>query len=186
MCSCSGNCDCANVITYSKGEKGDPGSAGPTGATGATGATGPAGDSGIANIEVVTAATRTILEADSGTLFVLDRAAGIAMTVPSDPADATWYEFEVKTDVTASSYSITLTNGSGTELLSGFIYGKKSATADERFLPDLVNDVVISMNGTTTGGTRGTSFRIVYDKPNVRWYTSGYFYGSGTLATPFS
>lgn len=168
MCS---NCGCTSSVNYSAGEKGD---------------TGAAGSSGVANIELLTAATKTITQADTGTLYILDRAAGIAMTVPSDPNDATWYEFEVKTDVTSNAYSITLTNGSGTELLAGFLFGKKASTADERFLPDLTNDVVISMSGTTTGGLRGTSFRMVYDKPNVRWYVSGQFYGSGTLATPFS
>lgn len=173
MCQCN-NCNCADAVSYQKGEKGDPGAAGAD------------GSSGVGDIELLTGATKTVASTDSGTLYILDRADGIAITIPSDPADAFWVEFEVKTDVTSNSYSITLTNGSGTELLAGFLFGKKASTADERFLPDLSNDVIISMNGSTTGGLRGTAFRMVYDKPNVRWYVSGQFYGSGSLATPFS
>ena len=60
----------------------------------------------------------------------------------------------------------------------------KLPTADI-FAPDVTDDLVISMNGTTTGGVIGTYIRATAISA-TRWFIQGTLSGSGTATTPFS
>ena len=164
---------CGCNITLSVGEKGDTGATGATGATGSAGATGATGETGLGTLGIIdgTTATVALLEADTGSTLYFERATGVVVTLPDSPAEGTNYTFEVLTDVTSNAYTIN-TGGFGLDVIEGYLYGKKAATADELFLA--TTDAQISMNGTTSGGTKGTSFTLVHDGVST-WNVSGSF-----------
>ena len=160
-----GNCStCGSAIVIPVGEKGDSGSS-------------------IAGVITVATASYTLDPAQTGSLVVLDRAAGSDVTLPTDPATGTYYTFTVATDVTSNDYSVNL--GSAGENFEGYLFGMKAATAPELFTPSALGTSILSMNGSTTGGLVGTQFSVVYTETNV-WTLSGNFYGTGALANPVS
>lgn len=173
MCNCS---SCLNNINFSQGEKGDPG---------ATGATGPTGDTGgqIETTIVANTGTLALTEAQSGSKVIFDRAAGVIVTLPDTPADGTNYTFMTKTDLSSNNYVINA-GDDGLDSMFGYVYAKKSGTADEIF--QTATATAITLNGTTTGGDVGTNIKTSYDATNNRWYVSGSTQGSGALGTPFS
>lgn len=175
MCDC-GNCTCSNSVTYSRGEKGD---------SGATGATGPSGATGgqIETTIVANTGTVALTEGQTGSKVIFDRASGSIVTLPNTPADGTNYIFETKTDLTSNNYVIN-TGGLGLDAFNGFVWAKKGGAADEIF--NTATGTAITMNGTTTGGDRGTQIKTSYSSSENIWYVSGYTSGSGALITPFS
>lgn len=158
---------CSNEIVIPTGEKGDQGLPGASSAV------------------VVATATYAPTVDISGSSVTLNRAAGIVVTLPEDPAVGTFYDFNVMTSVTSNAYTL---NTSGDDVFLGSVYGNKASTAPELFSANAaLSDTVMSMNGTTTGGLIGTSFRVQYiDATNNIWFVTGLTYGSGSLATPFS
>ena len=155
---------CSSSIVIPEGEKGDPGSS-------------------SAGVIDVTSASYTLDASQTGSTVLLDRAAGSDITLPTTPVVGTYYDFVVTTSVTSNDYSVNL--GSAGENFNGFLYGDKAATASELFTPSALGTSMISMNGTTTGGLVGTEFTVMYTSANY-WTVTGNFYGSGSLATPFS
>jgi len=167
MCSCSGNCNCNIELTV--GPKGDPGVDGADGQP-------------FIDVIPATSATLDLTEAQSGGRIMLDRAAGVVVTLPSSPAGGTNFTFEISTSVTSNAYTIN-TNGAGLDAIEGYLYMKKDATADAIFIAS--TDTQISMNGTTSGGLIGTTFTLIHDGVST-WDTSGFTRGSGVVITPFS
>lgn len=170
MCTCS---KCLSEISYGIGEKGDAGATGPAGATGGT------------TQETIIANTGTValLEAQTGAKVVFDRASGVIATLPSTPADGTNFTFITKTDLSSNNYQIDA-GTAGLDVMNGYLFAKKAATADEIF--NTATATHITMNGTTTGGDRGTEVKVSYSSAENIWYVTGHFYGSGALTSPFS
>lgn len=181
MCSCE---DCNCNITLSVGEKGDTGATGATGAAGANGTNGATGGQ-VQDTIIANTGTVTLTEGQTGGKVILDRASGSIITLPDTPADGTNYEFITKTDLSSNNYQID-TGVSGLDTFSGFVFAKKAATADEIFSANGGLYTSITMNGTTSGGDLGTNIKVSYSETENKWYTSGYYYGSGVLVTPFS
>lgn len=175
MCNCS---SCLNDINFGIGEKGDKGDTGPAGTNGTNGTNATGTLTPVVDVVTVNVA---LTAADTGKLILFDRPDGITVTLPDTPPDGTYYTFEIKDPLTVLPYVINTTAG---DLLAGFVYMKKAATADAIFSP-VAPSTQISMNGTTTGGQIGTSFRLTFDGIDT-WWVSGYIYGSGAVATPFS
>lgn len=131
----------------------------------------------------VTAATKILTAADFGKTVVLDRAAGIAVTLPAASGSGGRYRFFVKTTVTSNSNTIKVANASdvmqgtcvvlqdGGDTMVGFEAG---STAD-----------TITGNGTTTGGLRGDVWDLEDAGQNL-WLVRGQIAATGTEATPFS
>jgi len=171
MCVCQ-NCGCE--ITVQVGEKGD---------TGATGATGPAGPSGgLPDVLIGTTANITLSADDTGGILYPNRSEGIVYTLPDQPAAGTNYTIEPKATAGAGPYVINA-GVAGLDVIDGFVYMKVAGAPEVQYLA--TNATQISMNGTTTGGIIGTSFKLVYDGVDT-WQVSGYMFGSGAIATPFS
>ena len=130
---------------------------------------------------VVTAAT---LAAQPGNEYALNLAATQAVTVPS-PNKGDVIKFSIGITATANK-TITVASGS---LLEGYAYlfDTAEATANTRsyFAPDVTNDRVITMNGTTTGGTIGGIIELV-GVSSTRWRVRAILTATGTAATPFS
>lgn len=134
-------------------------------------------------ITTVTDATVTLDDdAHAGHRIVLDRAAGIVVTLPEATGSGVQFELFVKTTVTSNAYDVrcpasseffghaTLHQDAGNTLVS-------FDAAD--------NDDEISMNGTTTGGLRGARIMLT-DLYSGHWHAEVYSAATGTEATPFT
>lgn len=60
-----------------------------------------------------------------------------------------------------------------------------TANTGTYFTPDESNDLIITMNGSTTGGKKGTVITVTAITA-TGWFVEGLVFGDGTLATPFS
>lgn len=127
-----------------------------------------------------------LTEAQSGRLLLGDDAAGLDFTLPALAATqiGTYYEILVTTSVTSNSLRFTAQAG---DLLRGgvFIVDFNTANTGTYFTPDESDDLVFSMNGTTTGGKKGTRVRLTAITA-TGWFIDGLVFGDGTLATPFA
>lgn len=129
-------------------------------------------------------ATRTLSVDETGSTVVLDRAAGIVLTLPL-AVPGLVYDFVVTTSVTSNAYKVI--TGAGTELLVGALASVDTDTSDAMagFSGNGSTHVAVSMNGTTTGGLIGTKFRFTCLSA-TRWVVEGTNRGSGTVTTPFA
>lgn len=122
---------------------------------------------------------KTLGKNDSGSLFVLNSADGIAVTLPA-VSRGLYYDFVVRTAVTASDKYEILTQTA--DKLRGVLVNSKNDTASKAFVATASDK--IDMNGSTTGGLVGTHFRIAAD--DAVWNVSGLNVSSGSEATPFA
>lgn len=132
-------------------------------------------------------ATPVVLtEAQSGSVILVDDAAGLDFTLPAVAAAqvGTWYRFLVTTTITSNNFRVTAASG---DLLRGGIWMVDFDTANtgSYFTPDESNDLIMTMNGSTTGGKKGTVVDF-YAIHATGWFVSGTVFGDGSLATPFS
>jgi hypothetical protein len=128
----------------------------------------------------VTGATLAPTAAQTGSVFTLNRAAGITITLPV-PAVGLIYRFMVETANTGTLKWIT---DAGTTLLAGAIV---SATTTASIFNSVVatSNIAVTMNGTTTGGLVGTDLTFVCLTATL-WQVSGTNFTSSTTATPFA
>jgi len=131
------------------------------------------------NAVVAITAETTLTYADHvGRIIEINDADG-AVTLPtitSDTIGAT-YKFIVGTDSTDLDVKT-----DGTDKFVGSLAVTGSTT--KAFAPGATNDV-ISMNGTTTGGDRGSIIEVTAIA-TAEYMVSGSLVGSGSVATPFA
>lgn len=137
-----------------------------------------------ANVISGSGATVTLTAAQSGSVALFDRAAGIVYTLPS-PAVGLYYDFLILTTITSNAAKV-ITN-TGTVLLIGSLVNVDTDTSNAvaAWTGDGSTHVSVSMNGTTTGGILGSFMRFTCIS-TTRWMVSGIIQGSGTVATPFA
>ena len=132
----------------------------------------------------VTGSTVSITSAThAGAMVILDRAAGIAVTLPAATGSGAVFKFYVKTAVTSNSTTIKVANSSDT--MNGWV--STATTTAGAGLQEAAGgtDDTITMNGTTTGGLAGSYVEAIDIAANV-WNVFGALTGSGTLATSLS
>lgn len=138
-------------------------------------------------VESITGATDTWTTDDSGTLFLLNKADGIDITLPSLTADdvGTWYEVFVQTALTSDTITITAQSG---DLLAGKVlnYDTDTSNATAWYAPDGSDDLIITLNQTTTGGGVGGDHLRLVATSATQWLVTGVVYATGVVATPFS
>ena len=127
-------------------------------------------------------ATVTLTAAQSGSMVLFDRAAGIIFTLPA-PVVGLWFEFIVVTTVTSNNHKII--TDTGTTLLIGPLDVQKGDTTVLNTNGNGSTHISVLMNGTTTGGIQGTSI-VLTCVSSTLWEVNGTVIGSGTLATPYS
>lgn len=129
-------------------------------------------------------ATRTLNANESGSIVALDRAAGIVVTLPA-PKVGAFYDFVATTSVTSNAYKII--TDAGTTFLIGSLVNVDTDTSNAvaAWTADGSTHVAVNMNGTTTGGLRGTRMRLTCVS-STQWVVDGVDHGSGTVATPFA
>ena len=149
----------------------------------------------VKDVESLTAATKTVTSADSGTVYLINRAAGVVVTLPTAAAGL-YYKFIIGTTITSNAFAI---NGATANDIyaasSNVLLWDKDAPATvsaKQFYADGSNDDVMSMNGGTTGGFIGTELHLYgiatggQGSATAVWHLSGVSYADGTLATPFA
>lgn len=131
-------------------------------------------------------ATVTLTAAQTDSVILMDRAAGIIFTLPAATAalKGTSYKFVVKTSVTSNNYSVV--GASNADLFYGGV-ALTNTTAGNAISagPNGSSNYQCTMNGTTTGGLKGTVITATCLGLNA-WLIDGIVSGSGTLATPFA
>ena len=125
----------------------------------------------------------TMTSAMSGSIMLLD-GAGVDYTLPAIGAGDIGMEFWFAVTVTATDQTIT---AGAADLLTGGVMCMSTAAGVENdaFSPDVTDDLIITMNGTTQGGIIGSTWHLIAISA-TRWYCDGTTIGSGTLVTPFS
>ena len=149
----------------------------------------------VKDVESLTAATKSLTAADSGTVYLINRAAGVAITLPV-AASGIYYKFIIGTTITSNAFS--LTGASAVDIFaasSNVLLWDKDApgtVSAKQFYADGSDDDVMSMNGGTTGGFIGTELHLYgigtggQGSATAVWHLSGVSYADGTLATPFA
>ena len=127
----------------------------------------------------------TMTSAMSGSIMLLD-GAGVDYTLPAIGAGDVGMEFWFVTTVTADGTFQTITAGAADLLTGGVSIMSTTAGAEnDAFSPDVTDDLIITMNGTTQGGIIGSTLHLIAISA-TRWYVDGTLIGSGTIVTPFS
>jgi len=140
----------------------------------------------MTTVSDVTASTLAPTVANSGTTYVLDRAAGIAVTLPSIDAGevGTKFQFVIKTTITSNSTTIKVPSASETLNGLALIVKDDAGTPAMGFKTGATDDTV-SLNGTTTGGIKGDIIEVEAISTTV-WLVKVLASATGTEATPFS
>jgi hypothetical protein len=137
-----------------------------------------------ARIVNATAATLTVTEAaHDGKTITLNRAAGIAVTLPAAAGSGARFRFFIGTTVTSNATTIAVANASDT-MVGGVLVLQDAGGTVAGFEAGSTDDT-ITLNGSTTGGIKGDEF-IVEDVAANLWKVWGMVSGTGTEATPFS
>jgi hypothetical protein len=126
-----------------------------------------------------------ITAAMSGYKFNFNRAAGVAVTLPAVTAAEVGVFFDFYFETTATG-DHTITAAAADILFGGLkIEDFDTANTGSYFAADGSDDLIITMNGTTKGGKKGSNLRVTCSSATA-WTVQGQLFGDGTLATPFS
>lgn len=136
-----------------------------------------------ARVVNVTASTLTVTElAHDGKVITLNRAAGVAVTLPAATGSGTKLHIINGTTVTSNTTTIKVV---GNDTMVGFaLVAQDSADTAVMFEAGGTDDT-ITWNGTTTGGIKGDSAELI-DIAADLWWVRVEGSATGTEATPFS
>lgn len=134
-----------------------------------------------------TAATLTIKpQTHAGKTITLNRAGGIAVTLPAAVGLGDEYEFIVGTTFTSSA-TIKVANATDTMVGSAVLSQDGAATVVS--FDASGTDDTITFDGSTTGGLLGATVKlrdVKLDGTTAKWFVQVYSTATGTEATPFS
>ena len=130
---------------------------------------------------IAAGSTKTLTAPQSGSTILLDTATGSVVTLPA-PKVGLKFTFIVSVSVTSNSHKII--TDAGTTLLVGMLaLMEAAATTALGAMFDGTGNVACTMNGSTTGGLKGTRITVECISATV-WEISGLVAGSGSLSTP--
>ena len=131
----------------------------------------------------ITDATYQILASDHGKTLMLNRAAGMTLTLP---ADTTFVGFTVKMvvrDTFTGTWEVTCeTDG---DLFFGGIFLSSVAAKSDRFGPNGSSNDTLKADADTKGRLSGGFVEFTCMGPN-EWLVSGVLAAGGTPVTPFA
>ena len=138
--------------------------------------------SAYANVSSITSATKSVESTDSGTVYTLNRAAGIVVTLPTAVAGLN-YTFIVGTTFSGAGQ---INTDNSSDLFSGFahLFDPATATDTNTFIPDASDDDTIDLGSAAQGWLVGGVIRLVATSASV-WHCEAFLHGDGSLATPF-
>ena len=130
-----------------------------------------------------TAATLAVAQAThGGRVVTLNRAAGIAVTLPAATGSGAFYRFFIGTTVTSNTTTIKVT---GNDTMSGLALMAQDAADTVVGWETAADTDTITFDGSTTGGILG-DFVELHDVATDKWYVRVTGSSTGTEATPFS
>lgn len=141
----------------------------------------PVHSGGVVN---ATASTLTVTkELHANKLVTLNRAAGIAVTLPTPTASGVTYRFLIGTTVTSNTTTIKVP--SAAETMTGLALVAQDAADTVVGFETAGTTDTITFNGTTTGGILGDMVELT-DVSTTLYYVRITGSATGTEATPFS
>ncbi len=127
-------------------------------------------------------ANLTVAEAThEGKIVVLNKAAGLAVTLPDASGSGAIYRFVVGTALTSGAYSVKVTGATNVMVGSAII---SDDAGTDVFFTAATSDT-ITLNGSTTGGLVGSYIECI-DALDNKWVVKVVAGGSSAGATPFS
>lgn len=127
-----------------------------------------------------------LTEAQSGSLILVNDAAGLDFTLPAITSANVGVVFEFLVTVSVSSNNFRVTAGAGNFLVGAlWIADFDTANTGSYFAANGSSHLVCTMNGSTKGGKVGTKLRFTAISA-TQWFVEGITFGDGVLATPFS
>lgn len=129
----------------------------------------------------ITASTTLTRNNHANTTVVINAAAGAAITLPA--ASGTGDEYTLFIGTTITSNTTTVKVASSSDIMQGVI----SVATDIAGVtcPTAADSDTITLNGSTTGGVKG-SYIVLRDVAANVWDVGGGLVSTGTEATPFS
>lgn len=134
--------------------------------------------------KALTAATYTVVGSDNEGILLLDRAAGVTVTLPAATGSGRRYRFVQKTVPTTNSNIIKVANAA--DSMVGYAVTENDTDTSTSTFFAAANDDTITFNRTTTGGTKQGEYIEVVDIAANLWFVVVVNAGTGTEATPFS
>lgn len=136
------------------------------------------------NVVNATAATLTVTgSSHRDRVVTLNRAAGIAVTLPDATGTGGIYRFVIGTTVTSDSTTIKVPNADNT-MTGVAVVANDTDNSVSGFETASTSDT-ITFNGTTTGGILGDYVELI-DIAADLWHVKVFSSATGTEATPFS
>lgn len=134
------------------------------------------------SVSITTSAVTITKDDYANRPIVLDRAAGITVTLPAATGTGHSYTFYVKTTFTGNGI-IKVANS--TDVMTGFALLHQDAADTAVTFDTAATSDTITMNGTTTGGLLGSQVYLV-DLASGLWGVAVFTSATGIEATPFS
>jgi len=143
----------------------------------------------VVNTGGVYATPVVLTEAQSASAILVNDAAGLDFTLPAIAAAQIGlsYKFLVTVSVTSNNFRVTAASGDlllGSVLMADFD-AAYTAPQGVYLTPNGSSHLVLTCNGTTTGGKKGTAVEFIAVSA-TGWFVTGLVFGDGVLATPFS
>lgn len=138
---------------------------------------------GAAPVAVTASTVTCTANAHANRLINLNRAAGIAVTLPAATGTGDIYTFILSTAVTSNSTTVKVANASDTMTGQGILLADAGDTMVG--FQTAATDDTVTFNGTTTGGLKGARV-VCMDLDTNLWHVFVISDASGTEATPFS
>ena len=134
------------------------------------------------NLGVITITAATTLDDDAyaGRTINLNSATGRIVTLPAATGSGANYTIFVGTTVSSGSHVVA---AAGTDIMQGTAI--VTTDIDGVVFPTAVDSDKITMNGSTTGGVRGSLIE-VQDVASGVWMVRASLVSTGAEATPFS
>ena len=148
----------------------------------------------ITDVENITAATKTLTAADTGTTYLLNRAGGIVITLPTAAAGLK-FKFIIGTTFTGT---FSIDGASANDIFtaaSTIVISDKDAPGTvslKQFHADGSDDDKMTMDADTKGRFVGGEIDCLgiatggQGSATAVWQMNGLTFGDGTLATPFA
>jgi len=131
-----------------------------------------------------TAATLAVTEAThDGKVITLNRAAGIAVTLPAATGSGAKLHLIVGTTVTSNTSTVKVADA--TDVMTGTATMAQDAADTAVMFETAATSDTITFDGSTTGGIKGDSVELIDIASNL-WWVRVMGSATGTEATPFS
>ena len=138
---------------------------------------------GIAPVNV-TASTVTLAQGThSGRVTTLNRAAGVAVTLPAATGTGNTYTIEIGTTITSNTTTVTCAGSDKYEGLA-WVFSDDAGNAVKAFDSGGTTSV-ITLDGTTKGGYVGHLITL-RDVASAKWHVTSMGKATGVEVTPFS